>query len=625
MKDYSRNDRAYSKVYSEKWIQNVIRQNKGKFGLSLLSSVFRSLVLLLPTLIVKEIINRAIPQENIVMLILLSSLNVSIYVVTTTLIILDLRLEKYILDAFGTLRRDMYRFFLEKPLQEFAAIRSGDAISKIVDETEGLANFFYFGFGSLVWINTTVFAGMVIMAAQNPLLAALTISLMILRIVLIRKINQKQEKIGQKINETSSRVNQTVKEQMSNILFIKATASEEKELNRVQEALAEKYQIQRSAFRGKILNKAVFGIFELLINLLFYLYGGLLIANGKMLPGTLVALVAAYDWIVPALNGYIDLHIDFRQKKSSIVRVFGVFADDAGGVSNPGADGAGSVDGAKNAQGRAAEMKNPADTGSTDSTRAEAGAATAGDSVADVPGGAESATQPEYVAYKAQDMFPTDVGIIVEHLSYRYGEKLVLSDVSFQIKSGEFLGICGKSGSGKSTLANLMAGLLDGYDGNIFIGGKNINWIPHEWMTENLIYLGQDGYLMNRSIRDNILFYSQNHTEEELEKVLRLVKLEDWIKKLPDGLDTIVGERANAISGGERQRILLARALLRNPKIFIFDESISALDVNTEKEILENIRQSYPDATRIFITHRENCLELFDRVLLIEEGRLFDK
>ena len=251
MRDYPESSNDYSKVYSEKWIQNVILQNKGKFGLSLFSSIFRSLVLLLPTLLVKQIINRSIPQGNIPILILLSCVNVSIYFVTTTLIILDLHLEKYILDAFGTLRRDMYRFFLEKPLREFAAIRSGDTISKIVDETEGLANFFYFGFGSLIWINTTVFAGMAIMAAQNLLLAALTIALMILRIVLIRKINKKQEVIGQKINETNSRVNQTVKEQMSNILFIKATASEEKELNRVQEALSEKYRIQRNAFHVK--------------------------------------------------------------------------------------------------------------------------------------------------------------------------------------------------------------------------------------------------------------------------------------------------------------------------------------------------------------------------------------
>lgn len=130
--------------------------------------------------------------------------------------------------------------------------------------------------------------------------------------------------IGQKINETNSRVNQTVKEQMSNILFIKATASEEKELNRVQEALSEKYRIQRNAFHGKVLNKAVFGGFELLINVLFYLYGGLLIANGEMLPGTLVAFVAAYDWIVPALDGYIDLHIDSGGKEQHRACVWSV-------------------------------------------------------------------------------------------------------------------------------------------------------------------------------------------------------------------------------------------------------------------------------------------------------------
>ena len=291
--------------------------------------------------------------------------------------------------------------------------------------------------------------------------------------------------------------------------------------------------------------------------MLFYLYGGLLIANGEMLPGTLVAFVAAYDWIVPALDGYIDLHIDFRRKKSSIVRVFGVFAD----------------------------------------------AVTAGDSVADVsggwktaPGGIENATLSEFASCKPQGMVPADASIAVEHLSYRYGTKMVLNDVSLQIKSGEFLGICGKSGSGKSTLANLMAGLLDGYDGEVFVGREDIRKVPRDWTTKNLIYLGQDGYLMNLSIRDNILFYSQSHTDEDLEKVLRLVKLEEWIKKLPEGLDTVVGERANAVSGGERQRILLARALLRNPKIFIFDESTSALDVNTEKEVMDNIRKFYPDA-----------------------------
>lgn len=128
-----------------------------------------------------------------------------------------------------------------------------------------------------------------------------------------------------------------------------------------------------------------------------------------------------------------------------------------------------------------------------------------------------------------------------------------------------------------------MAGLLDGYDGEVFVGREDIRKVSRDWMTKNLIYLGQDGYLMNLSIRDNILFYSQSHTDEDLEKVLRLVKLEKGLRAAI-GLGTVVGERANAVSGGERQRILLARALLRNPKIFIFDESTSALDVNTEKD-----------------------------------------
>ena len=114
---------------------------------------------------------------------------------------------------------------------------------------------------------------------------------------------------------------------------------------------------------------------------------------------------------------------------------------------------------------------------------------------------------------------------------------------------------------------------------------------------------------MNLSIRDNILFYSQSHTDEDLEKVLRLVKLEEWIKKLPEGLDTVVGERANAVSGGERQRILLARALLRNPKILFLMKALLRWTSIRKKRLWIIFGNFIRMQREFFITHRENCLE----------------
>ena len=202
---------------------------------------------------------------------------------------------------------------------------------------------------------------------------------------------------------------------------------------------------------------------------------------------------------------------------------------------------------------------------------------------------------------------------------------MVLNDVSLQIKSGEFLGICGKSGSGKSTLANLMAGLLDGYDGEVFVGGENIRKVPHDWMTKNLIYLGQDGYLMNLSIRDNILFYSQSHTDEDLEKVLRLVKLEEWIKKRQrawiqwsvNGQTRYPAENVSVFCWhgrccGIRRFLFLMKALLRWTSI--------------RKKRLWKISENFIRMQREFLLHTGktvwNCLTGW---CLLKMGRFFDK
>jgi len=212
-----------------------------------------------------------------------------------------------------------------------------------------------------------------------------------------------------------------------------------------------------------------------------------------------------------------------------------------------------------------------------------------------------------------------------ERVSFRYQDALpaVLSDTSFTIRKGESVGIVGESGAGKTTLVDLILGLLAPTGGRVRIDGVKIDPATTSW-TADVGYVSQDIFLTDDTIRNNVAFGipAEQISEPHIVKSLQTAQLWDFVRALPEGLDTSVGERGVRISGGQRQRIGIARALYHEPSLLILDEATSSLDLETEKEFIETLEAVHKQVTMIVVSHRMSTLKYCDRILRIEGGRL---
>ena len=218
--------------------------------------------------------------------------------------------------------------------------------------------------------------------------------------------------------------------------------------------------------------------------------------------------------------------------------------------------------------------------------------------------------------------------IVLKDVSYKYQGKHenVLEKINLQIKKGQMIGLIGESGQGKTTLINLLIGLLNPNSGKILFDGKNIKDNIENWRS--LIgFIPQDIYLLDDTIKKNIAFgvSEKKIIEEKIFEAVEKSELSDFLKKLPDGLDTIVGDRGVRISGGQRQRIGIARSLYRNPEILILDEATSSLDIETENKFIENINRFKREKTVIISTHKFEILKECDIIYKIKNKNIVKK
>lgn len=211
-----------------------------------------------------------------------------------------------------------------------------------------------------------------------------------------------------------------------------------------------------------------------------------------------------------------------------------------------------------------------------------------------------------------------------ENVCYSYPDTKedILNDLTFDVKSGETIAFVGESGAGKSTIMNLLLGFGFPQSGVLKIDGKDITQINLKSYRKQLAVVPQNTILFSGSIRDNILYGTGNVSEEKLKRVIDESGLKGVIEKLPDGLDTVVGEHGDKLSGGQKQRISIARALIRDPKVILLDEATSALDALSEKEVtyaLENMSQK---CTTFIVAHRLATIEKADRIIVVDDGRI---
>ena len=205
--------------------------------------------------------------------------------------------------------------------------------------------------------------------------------------------------------------------------------------------------------------------------------------------------------------------------------------------------------------------------------------------------------------------------IVFENISYSYNETKVLNNINLEINKGDFLLVEGRSGRGKSTIFKLLNKELELKEGNILINNKDIKNIKSNSIKNNICYVSQNEYLFNDSIKNNIVMY-KNVKKKELDKVLKITLLDKVLKDRNISLDYILEENGHNLSGGERQKILLARTLLRNTDFIILDETMNEIDIESERRIIENIKTEY-DKTLILISHRKSNNDLFNKTVLV--------
>ena len=218
-----------------------------------------------------------------------------------------------------------------------------------------------------------------------------------------------------------------------------------------------------------------------------------------------------------------------------------------------------------------------------------------------------------------------DGSIDFNNVSFKYSKKakrMALSDVDLHIKSGELIGILGGTGSSKSTLIQLIPRLYDVTEGSVKVGGVDVRKYDLETLRNNVAVVLQKNVLFSGTIKDNLRWGNANATDEEMLEACKLAQADEFIQQFPDKYDTWIEQGGSNVSGGQKQRLCIARALLKKPKVLILDDSTSAVDTATDAKIRKAFREEIPGTTKIIIAQRISSVQDADRILVLDNGKI---
>ena len=238
-------------------------------------------------------------------------------------------------------------------------------------------------------------------------------------------------------------------------------------------------------------------------------------------------------------------------------------------------------------------------------------------------------TEPEIVDREgAIELDEIKGNIEFKNVSFKYAPELpyALKDISFKLEPGKTLAILGRTGSGKSSIVNVLLRLYDINEGEILVDGHEVKDVTLNSLRENISYVPQDDFLFSKTVKENIEFHYEHELDDEMiEKYAKIAGVYDDIIEFKDGFDTILGERGVTLSGGQKQRVSIARALAKEKNVLIMDDSLSAVDTQTEEEILKNLNTDEADVSKIIISHRVSTIKDADEILFIEDGAIVER
>ncbi|MBP8066340.1 MAG: ATP-binding cassette domain-containing protein, partial [Flavobacterium sp.] len=218
-----------------------------------------------------------------------------------------------------------------------------------------------------------------------------------------------------------------------------------------------------------------------------------------------------------------------------------------------------------------------------------------------------------------------DDKITLENINFRYEDENVLKNFSLEVPKGKTVALVGQSGSGKSTIANLLTRFYDVQEGNVKVDGIDIKNMNMHSLRGLMGLVTQDSILFNDTIKNNILLGKENATDEEIINALKIANAYEFVKDLPNGINTNIGDSGNKLSGGQKQRLSIARAVLKNPPIMILDEATSALDTESERLVQQALENMMQNRTSVVIAHRLSTIQKADKIVVMQKGEIVEQ
>ena len=539
-----------------------------QFLLVFVAILLSATVGLLPSIITGRIVDEALIGEDMALLIQLLLMAFVTLAVSQVIGVLESYINAWISQRIiFDMKNQMYQHLQHMPHSFFTTEKQGDIITRMNTDISGVSSVISGTLSSIVSNVATVATTLVALFSMSWQLALVGIVVIPLLILPTRNVGQTRWKLLTESQAKNDEMNELVNETLSvsGSLLVKLFTKEEKEYERFVKVNEEVTQYALKEQRSGKWFRVIMGMFTQIGPLLIYFAGGLFIIkhlDPTLSVGVITATVALINRLYSPVMSLLNLHVDFTRSLALFTRIFDYF-----------------------------DMEN---------------------TIVSKPDGKKPNVANENIEF--------------DHVAFSYDpEKPLLTDIHFTVPGGQMYAIVGPSGSGKSTVVNLIPRLYDVLGGAVRVAGVDVRDFDLEYLRSTIGVVTQDTYLFNGTIRDNLLYAKEDATQEELEAACKSANIHEFILNQPDGYDTVVGNRGLKLSGGEKQRISIARVILKNPQILILDEATSALDSISENAIQEALETLMEGRTSIVIAHRLSTILKADRILVLKGGQIVEQ
>ena len=548
-------------------IFSYLKPYRKQMLLVLFAILCSAILTLMPSVLTGRIIDDGLIAQNMKALVLFILLSFGVTLAANLIGILESYLNTWIAQHITfDMRNSMYRHLQKMSQRFFTSNNQGDIITRMTSDISGVQQIITSTLTNIISNVITLSVALVIMFRENWILALVGIVIVPLFTIPTRSAGKTRWSITKESQACSDEINGILNETLSvsGQLLVKLFGKEQAEYERYESVNRRMIRLNiRESMAGRWFRMAL-STFTNIGPMLIYLVGGIIMMrfDPTVTVGQISVLVALLGKMYGPVNQLLNIQVDWIRSMAMFTRIFEYYD-------------------------MPVEIRNAPD--------------------AITPERAEGEVEFRQVRFHYDP------------------EREILRDISFRLEKGRCIAIVGPSGSGKSTLINLIPRLYDVIDGAVLFDGIDVRKLDLAFLRRNIGIVSQETYLFNGTVRENLLYAKPDATEEELISACKQANIYDFISKQEQGLDTVVGNRGLKLSGGEKQRISIARILLKDPALMIFDEATSALDSISEQKIQDAIEPLIAARTSILIAHRLSTILAADEILVIQDGKIAER